>query len=262
MLVVGPLLHPSGHSPAALHVCCTAGVAASALLLHTSTCVTNPFMPIYETPRLTISYALLMPHPATPRMHMQDTALGRGLAVAEWVWLVAFTVEAALRMAATGVWGFPSSVAPPWIPRSSLPGNTCSEGTKGRPASATPLVLPSKSHGSVQGQEQAAERGVARGDSGGGDDHGGGNGLPLAPSKRKLKAYFRSKWNVLDFIVVVLGWVDAAGAGSSGATAVRALRVLRPLRAINKVPQLRVSSFHTTVRLLTWDCTAVCSVRK
>ncbi len=188
-----------------------------------------------------------MPSPATHCIrYTQDTALGRGLAVAEWVWLVAFTAEAALRMAAMGVWGFSSCSSPPWIPRSSPPGGTRSEGTKARPAFATPLVLPSKSNGGVPRQETAAERGVALGGSGG-VDQGGGNSFSVTSSKRKLKAYFRSKWNVLDFIVVVLGWVDAAGAGSSGATAVRALRVLRPLRAINKVPQLRVSPL---IRLL------------
>ncbi|MFY0611339.1 MAG: ion transporter [Hyphomicrobiaceae bacterium] len=55
----------------------------------------------------------------------------------------------------------------------------------------------------------------------------------------KLYAYrwnfFRSGWNVFDFIIVSVAWVPAAGP----LAVLRALRVLRVLRLLSVVPQLR-----------------------
>ena len=47
-------------------------------------------------------------------------------------------------------------------------------------------------------------------------------------------SYLRDPWNVLDFTVVVLGWVSLS-ASSSKITAVRVIRILRPLRTLNSV---------------------------
>lgn len=55
----------------------------------------------------------------------------------------------------------------------------------------------------------------------------------------KLYAYrwdfFRSGWNVFDFLIVAIAWVPAAGPLS----VLRALRILRVLRLISVVPQMR-----------------------
>ena len=55
----------------------------------------------------------------------------------------------------------------------------------------------------------------------------------------KLHAYrwdfFRSGWNVFDFLIVGIAWVPAAGPLS----VLRALRILRVLRLISVVPQMR-----------------------
>ena len=55
----------------------------------------------------------------------------------------------------------------------------------------------------------------------------------------KLYAYrwdfFRSGWNVFDFLIVSIAWVPAAGPLS----VLRALRILRVLRLISVVPQMR-----------------------
>lgn len=55
----------------------------------------------------------------------------------------------------------------------------------------------------------------------------------------KLFAYrldfFRSGWNVFDFLIVAVAWVPAAGPLS----VLRALRILRVLRLISVVPQMR-----------------------
>lgn len=55
----------------------------------------------------------------------------------------------------------------------------------------------------------------------------------------KLVAYrlsfFRSGWNVFDFVIVALAWVPASGPLS----VLRALRVLRVLRLLSVIPQMR-----------------------
>ena len=54
-------------------------------------------------------------------------------------------------------------------------------------------------------------------------------------------AYFRSMWNVLDFIAVTVSILDLANVGPGNALRVlRVLRVLRPLRMISRFPQLKV----------------------
>eukprot|EP00051_Salpingoeca_urceolata_P017838 m.246032 g.246032 ORF g.246032 m.246032 type:complete len:1856 (-) comp19058_c0_seq4:42-5609(-) len=58
-------------------------------------------------------------------------------------------------------------------------------------------------------------------------------------------SYLRNWWNVLDFVIVVLGWVSVIGeaaGGGSGADikALRAFRVLRSLRVIQGLPSLQL----------------------
>ena len=55
---------------------------------------------------------------------------------------------------------------------------------------------------------------------------------------REPKTYLRDPWNVLDFLVVVIGWIGLVP-GIRNLTALRAVRVLRPLRSINTIPQMK-----------------------
>mmetsp|Transcript_115788 Transcript_115788/g.160664 ORF Transcript_115788/g.160664 Transcript_115788/m.160664 type:complete len:111 (-) Transcript_115788:321-653(-) len=48
-------------------------------------------------------------------------------------------------------------------------------------------------------------------------------------------SYMRDGWNVLDFIVVILGWVSLYLQGQN-MSAIRVIRILRPLRTINSMP--------------------------
>ncbi|KAG2489238.1 hypothetical protein HYH03_012259 [Edaphochlamys debaryana] len=50
--------------------------------------------------------------------------------------------------------------------------------------------------------------------------------------------YLRDGWNVVDFVVVVLGFVDIFSSGNL--TALRTVRVLRPLRAVTRISGMRV----------------------
>ena len=52
-------------------------------------------------------------------------------------------------------------------------------------------------------------------------------------------AYMRDNWNILDFLIVTLGWLSEITGGSGGLTAMRAMRVLRPLRTIKGIPELK-----------------------
>lgn len=47
--------------------------------------------------------------------------------------------------------------------------------------------------------------------------------------------YLRDSWNVLDFVVVILGWVSMKYADQD-ISAIRVIRILRPLRTINSMP--------------------------
>ena len=67
------------------------------------------------------------------------------------------------------------------------------------------------------------------------------------------KSYIRDPWNILDFVIVVTGWVDYRYSGSGvNLTALRALRILRPLRSITRIHGMRVIflSIVGSIRLL------------
>ncbi len=59
-------------------------------------------------------------------------------------------------------------------------------------------------------------------------------------ARQARQPYCLSGWNVLDFIIVVIGLVEFLPSVGGGSSALRALRVLRPLRAVNKLKSLRV----------------------
>ena len=53
-------------------------------------------------------------------------------------------------------------------------------------------------------------------------------------------AYLRDYWNILDFIIIVSGYIPFIfGSSSMNLSVLRALRVLRPLRTISSIDQLR-----------------------
>ena len=49
-------------------------------------------------------------------------------------------------------------------------------------------------------------------------------------------AYLRSLWNIMDFVVVITGWLWMV---PDNVTVLRLLRVVRPLRVVNRVPQMK-----------------------
>ncbi len=51
--------------------------------------------------------------------------------------------------------------------------------------------------------------------------------------------YLRDYWNVLDFVVIVMGWISV-GISGANVSSIRVFRVLRPLKTIDKVPGMRV----------------------
>ena len=51
------------------------------------------------------------------------------------------------------------------------------------------------------------------------------------------RAYLKSSWNVLDFLVVVCGWLSFIP-GIFNVSALRTIRVLRPLKTVKKIPSL------------------------
>ena len=51
-----------------------------------------------------------------------------------------------------------------------------------------------------------------------------------------MHSYFYSGWNILDFIIVCLGYIEFLPIMESKFAAIRAVRVLRPLRSINSIP--------------------------
>lgn len=57
-------------------------------------------------------------------------------------------------------------------------------------------------------------------------------------------AYLRSVWNILDFVIVVIGLLSillsSVGTENFDVKALRAFRVLRPLRLVSGVPSLQV----------------------
>ena len=67
-------------------------------------------------------------------------------------------------------------------------------------------------------------------------------------------AYLKDAWNILDFVIVISGFLPylLSGGGGGNITALRSFRVLRPLRTISGVEGLRVivSSLITSMPLL------------
>jgi hypothetical protein len=60
----------------------------------------------------------------------------------------------------------------------------------------------------------------------------------------RAHSYLRDTWNILDFVVVILGWVSYYFADSN-VSAIRVIRILRPLRTINSMPGM--SSLVSTI---------------
>lgn len=53
-------------------------------------------------------------------------------------------------------------------------------------------------------------------------------------------SYLRDPWNILDFLVVILGWLTVFDlGGGSNVNSIRVVRILRPLRTINAMPGMR-----------------------
>ena len=58
-------------------------------------------------------------------------------------------------------------------------------------------------------------------------------------------AYLKDSWNVMDFIVVLMSWVDmlattfSDGSNLAAFKVFRAMRVIRPLRSVKRVPSMR-----------------------
>ena len=55
----------------------------------------------------------------------------------------------------------------------------------------------------------------------------------------KPHSYLRDPWNILDFIVVCVGWIGIFDLGEN-ISAIRTIRILRPLRTINSIPNMKV----------------------
>jgi hypothetical protein len=54
-------------------------------------------------------------------------------------------------------------------------------------------------------------------------------------------AYLKDYWNILDFVIVLTGWIDLKYAQSGvNLTALRAFRLLRPLRSVTRIQGMRV----------------------
>jgi len=60
----------------------------------------------------------------------------------------------------------------------------------------------------------------------------------------RAHSYLRDSWNILDFTVVVLGWVSLT-LKSGDISAIKVIRILRPLRTINQIPNM--SSLVSTI---------------
>jgi hypothetical protein len=67
-------------------------------------------------------------------------------------------------------------------------------------------------------------------------------------------AYLRDPWNILDFIIIVIGYVTNSMDASAlvKLSALRSLRILRPLRTINNIKALRdiIQALFSSVKLL------------
>lgn len=53
-------------------------------------------------------------------------------------------------------------------------------------------------------------------------------------------SYLRDSWNILDFVIVMSGYLNYLMAGSTNLSVLRSFRVIRPLRTISSIQGLRV----------------------
>jgi hypothetical protein len=53
----------------------------------------------------------------------------------------------------------------------------------------------------------------------------------------RAHSYLRDSWNIMDFSVVVLGWLSQT-LKSGDISAIKVIRILRPLRTINQIPNM------------------------
>ena len=73
------------------------------------------------------------------------------------------------------------------------------------------------------------------------------------------QGYLKDPWNILDFVVVIVGWLTSdcilpvgdAGSSVSALRTLRSLRALRPLRTIQRMPGMRL------VVMVLFECTPV-----
>jgi len=63
-------------------------------------------------------------------------------------------------------------------------------------------------------------------------------GLIMGPT-----SYLRSKWNVLDFMVVWTAWLKRIKIIPASVDSLRILRILKPLKTISKTKKLKVMMF-------------------
>lgn len=61
----------------------------------------------------------------------------------------------------------------------------------------------------------------------------------------RAHSYLRDAWNILDFMVVILGWLAIIFENSGDISAIKVIRILRPLRTINQIPNM--SSLVSTI---------------
>lgn len=56
----------------------------------------------------------------------------------------------------------------------------------------------------------------------------------------RAHSYLRDSWNILDFIVVIMGWISVgltySDMSGQDISSIRVIRILRPLRTINSIP--------------------------
>lgn len=61
-----------------------------------------------------------------------------------------------------------------------------------------------------------------------------GMGLIVEPG-----SYLRDRWNILDIVIVLTGWVELLLQSGINLSALRALRILRPLRSISSIEGMK-----------------------
>lgn len=52
-------------------------------------------------------------------------------------------------------------------------------------------------------------------------------------------SYLKDPWNILDFTVVIVGWIGYI-VGGQNISVIRTIRILRPLRTINSIPEMKI----------------------